>query len=286
MFLSKRGSVAIRLSKVSSMSDRQLIRVGIIGITGRMGREVARLIAERNDLMLVGAISSSTNVALGKTLKEAGICNSEVKIMGPDKLEYIAEKSQVIISFTNSTAEMKNLPIISKYGRAIVVGTTGFTDEQLSSLKDSVQNSPLLVSYNFSIGANVMFHIARLLSKLPKDFEISIIEAHHSGKLDAPSGTAKRIADIIMKERQYTKIVTGRQGESKRQLGELELLSIRAGGIVGKHTILAASQNELIAVKHESFSRSSFANGALMAATWLIGKKPGFYTMEDVLGFA
>ncbi|SRR5579875_87985 len=266
------------------MTDSGTVRVTLVGATGRMGREVARLLGAKPDIKLVSAIASPSSPALGKKLREAGVCDLDLEVQSPLALPEAARNSDAIISFTKPQAELANLTAISEQNIPLVIGTTGFTEEQMRTLKESVKNSPVVYSSNFSIGANLLFHLTHELALLPEEFEFSIIEEHHSGKSDSPSGTAKRLSEILMEERGYTKIVSGRSGDSRRRPDELEVFSVRAGGIAGRHSVIAAGQHEMITIGHDAFTRAAFAGGVLSATRWVVGRGPGFYTMKDVLG--
>jgi len=145
---------------------------------------------------------------------------------------------------------------------------------------------PCVMASNFSIGANMLFAMTSALKSLPADFDVSVLEMHHSGKADAPSGTAKTIAEMVSKARGYSTTVYGRSGMSKREKGELEVASFRGGGMPGEHAIYAFGPHEMLKFEHLAFSRSAFAQGALLAATWIAQRQePGVYSMLDVLGF-
>jgi 4-hydroxy-tetrahydrodipicolinate reductase len=166
----------------------------------------------------------------------------------------------------------------------VVIGTTGFSENQRARLESLVKPVPAVISPNFSVGANYLFALARELSRLPLGYDFSIVESHHSRKVDSPSGTASKLADIVKQQRGYTEIVHGRNGSSPRSASELEVFSLRGGGIPGQHEVLAAGPFETIRLEHTVFSRSAFAAGALLAAGWVIHQKPGLFGMEEVLG--
>jgi 4-hydroxy-tetrahydrodipicolinate reductase len=195
------------------------------------------------------------------------------------------KNADVYLSFTTPEAEMKNLPLVANLGIRIVMGTTGFSEDQSSTLKKEVgQKVPAVFAPNFSIGVSVLYKLLDSLKHLPDEYDISVVELHHRGKKDAPSGTAARIADIISDFKRYNKIIPGRSGLSIRQEGELEVSSIRAGGIPGIHEIYVAGAHEMLKIQHTSFSRSVFAQGALFAAKWVLDQeRAGIYTMEDML---
>jgi 4-hydroxy-tetrahydrodipicolinate reductase len=177
---------------------------------------------------------------------------------------------------------------VAASGRPLVLGTTGLSDAQQAFVLETLNGRvPCVMASNFSIGANMLFAMASTLRSLPPDFDISLIEMHHSGKADAPSGTAKTIAEAVSKARGYSTTVYGRSGLSKRAKGELEVASFRGGGMPGEHAIYAFGPNEMLKFEHLAFSRSAFAQGALLAASWVArGREPRVYSMLDVLGFS
>ncbi|MEM3479875.1 MAG: 4-hydroxy-tetrahydrodipicolinate reductase, partial [Candidatus Bathyarchaeia archaeon] len=171
-------------------------------------------------------------------------------------------------------------------GRKIVMGTTGFTNEQMKKIVEAVSNKvPAVFSPNYAIGVNILFRLLRAMKAFPEGYDFSIVEIHHSGKRDAPSGTAKKIGEIISEIRGYSNVSYGREGISVRKPSELEILAVRAGGVPGIHEIIVAGPYEMIRIEHTAFSRSVFAQGALYAVNWVYKQeKPGIYTMDDILG--
>ncbi|MCS7113916.1 MAG: 4-hydroxy-tetrahydrodipicolinate reductase [Nitrososphaerota archaeon] len=261
-----------------------MIRICVAGATGRMGRTVISEAMNRN-FEIVGAVASPKNPGLGKTLRELKVCDLDVPLYGPSRIREALEKADVYLSFTTPEAELVNVPEVADMGRRIVMGTTGFTEEQLNGLKTFVSSRvPAVFASNFSIGVNFMFKMLRQLVHLPDEYEISIVEAHHSKKRDAPSGTALSMAKIIAATRGYGKMVHGREKISLRARDELEVLSVRAGGIPGIHEVIVAGLYDMISISHVAFSRNTFALGALRAAEWVMKQRqPGVYSMEDVL---
>lgn len=262
-----------------------MIRICVAGATGRMGSTLLREAYGRKEFEIVGAVSSPNKVNLGKTLKSLGICDLNVKLVGPDRIKEAVENANVYISFTTPEAEMENLPSVAELKKKIVMGTTGFSDEQNLKLKEEFAHKvPAVFAPNFAIGVTVLFKLLQSLKFLPEGYDFSIVEIHHKGKRDAPSGTAVRLAEIISDFKGYSRIIHGRKGISIRRDGELEVCSIRAGGVPGIHEIVVAGKHEMLKIQHVSFSRSVFAQGALYAAKWIHNQqKPGLYSMEDVL---
>jgi 4-hydroxy-tetrahydrodipicolinate reductase len=234
---------------------------------------------------VTGAVSSSRDPRLGKTLRALGLCGSEIELQPPSSLADLLRSSDVCISFTNADAELANLQVYRDSGKPLVMGTTGFTTLQRTKLEATLRNRiPSVITSNFAIGANTLFALASAVGNLPREFDISLLEIHHSGKSDAPSGTAKTIAGIISKERGYSRVVQGRSGISKRTKDELEVSSFRGGGMPGDHILYALGPHEMLKLEHLAFSRLSFSQGALLSAEWLAaGRKPAIYGMFDVL---
>jgi 4-hydroxy-tetrahydrodipicolinate reductase len=249
-----------------------------------MGTALIKEAVKRN-FEVVGAVEAPGKESVGKTLRQLGVCNLDLKIVDSNSLEEALENAEIYISFTTPEAEVVNLPIVAKKGKKVVVGTTGFNEEQKKIVENAVKGKvPAIFAANFSIGVNIMYKMLETCKMFPSSYDFSIIEAHHSGKVDAPSGTAIKLGEIVSKIRGYTRSVYGRRGISKRKETEMEILSVRAGGIPGIHDIIIAGQQEMIRIEHISFSRSAFAQGALYAAEWLNKQKePKIYTMDDVL---
>ncbi|MBS7624306.1 MAG: 4-hydroxy-tetrahydrodipicolinate reductase [Candidatus Bathyarchaeia archaeon] len=256
------------------------------GATGRMGSTLIREAVARG-YRVVGAVAAKEDPNIGRTLRESGVCDLDVKIVDPAGIPEAVREADVYVSFTTPEAEVVNLPVVADLGKKIVMGTTGFTNEQMRRIVEAVSGKvPAVFSPNFAIGVNILFRLLRLMKIFPEGYDFSIVEIHHSGKRDAPSGTAKRMGEIISEARGYSTVSYGREGISVRKPGELEILAVRAGGVPGIHEIIVAGPYEMIRIEHTAFSRSVFAQGALYAVSWVYKQeKPGIYTMDDVLGW-
>lgn len=235
-----------------------MIKLGIAGVCGRMGRRIFELASYDKDFELTLALEKKGTPAIGKDLGKLKISSS------PDGLFLI----DVFVDFTTPEATEMNLDYVAKYKKATILGTTGLNDMQLKKVEDISGVVPIVFSPNMSVGVNVLFAILPEIAKrLGPDYSIEIVEAHHKAKKDAPSGTAKKfgqiLADTIKKE--------------------IPTHAIRLGDIVGDHTIIFCGNSERIEIKHQAHSRDLFAQGALKAAKWIIGKPPGLYSMQDVL---
>ena len=270
------------------MSPRTIrpLRVCLIGATGRMGALIARE-APVERFEISGAVAAPNDPGVGKTLRDLGSRDSDAKVSPPSALAGLLAKSDVCISFTSAQAEVSNLRTVVEGGIPYVSGTTGLTPQQRKDANAALTGKvPAVIASNFSVGANLLIAMSAALKALPQGFDVSIVEAHHSGKVDAPSGMAMSIAQEVSKARGYTKTVRGRSGASKRTPDELEVTSLRGGGTPGIHTVHAFGPHEMITLEHVAFSRSGFALGALQAAEWVTaaGREQRVYNMADVLG--
>ena len=264
--------------------------IGIIvcGIGGRMGGAVVRAIQQSENFKLTGAIDKPGSERLGKDAGEVSAA-ARLGIMITDKIDTVLQPNTVIIDFTNPQASLEFLRSAAKRRTPMVVATTGFNPKQQAEIKRLARRTPTLLSANTSLGINVL---VSLLSKAAKilgdDYDVEIIEAHHRFKKDAPSGTALALGRSIANafNRDLGKVaINGRQGiVGERTQKEIALLSVRAGDIVGDHTVIFGGIGERLEFIHRAHSRDTFARGALRAAEWLTKKKPGLYSMQDVLG--
>ncbi len=265
--------------------DESKHKLCVAGAGGRMGALIIQE-ARAKGIATVAAIETINHPQLGQTLSEMGISDQPTRLVGADKLSEAIKDADIFVSFTAPAADMINIPVAVSAGKKIILGTTGFTTEQNHQLVAAMSGKVSAVfSPNFSVGVNILFKLAEALNAFPPDFDFSLSEIHHTGKKDAPSGTAKKLEQILSVARGYTKTVYSREGISPRQPGELESFAIRAGGIPGIHNILVAGPYEMLRLEHTAFSRSVFAQGAVLAADWLSRQnEPKVYSMADVLG--
>jgi 4-hydroxy-tetrahydrodipicolinate reductase len=262
-----------------------MLRLCVAGAAGRMGNVVISEAAAKGH-QVTGAVEAQANPCIGRTLRELGICDFDTRIVGPDRISEAVRDADVYVTFTSPVAEVQNVPIVAALGKRVVLGTTGFTEEQNRQLREAVQGRvPAVFSPNFSVGVNILFNLARALKAFPQEYTFSISEIHHTGKKDAPSGTAKKLGQIIADVRGYTRTVYGREGISPRQPEELEIVALRAGGVPGIHDLIVAGPHEMLRIEHTAFSRSALAQGAVYAAEWLSRQtEPAIFSMGDVLG--
>ncbi|HWQ44064.1 MAG TPA: 4-hydroxy-tetrahydrodipicolinate reductase [Methanosarcina barkeri] len=262
-----------------------MINAAVLGACGRMGSLIVENITCSKDMQLVAAFDINN---FGKDAGEfAHVGNLGVQISEVKDLETVLKKTKadILIDFTAASATVVNAPIAARCGVNLIIGTTGLTAEQRKVIDDSIQKNQVsaVISPNYSVGVNVFFKIIREAAKYLADYDIEIIEAHHNQKKDAPSGTALRAADVISEALGGKDYVYGREGIAPRGK-EIGIHGVRAGDIAGDHTVLFAGNSERIEIKHMAHSRQIFANGAVKAAEWVCGQKPGIYSMDDVLG--
>jgi 4-hydroxy-tetrahydrodipicolinate reductase len=250
-----------------------MIKVVVCGAFGRMGQTIGRMVNESSDLELAGGIDLKPGSFFGRDIVESKNAEALLQRARPD----------VLIDFTIADAAVGNVKMAARNKVALVVGTTGFTNEQKAEMEKAIQgNVPAVISSNFSVGVNIFWQLLRDAGRLLKDYDIEVIEAHHRNKKDAPSGTAKTILQILDEEAGFRKKMYGREGMTIRQ-DEIGVHVIRGGDIVGDHKVLFSKNFETIELSHRAYDRSVFANGALHAARWVVGKNPGIYGMKDVL---
>lgn len=262
-----------------------MLKLCVAGAAGRMGRAIIQE-ARAKGIQTVGAVESSSNPAVGKTLRCLGISDQDTIVLSSDQLADALVEADVFVSFTCPSADLVNIPVAAGLGKRIILGTTGFTPEENRRVIEAMDGKvPAVFSPNYSVGVNVLFKLVESLKAFPSDYDFSINEIHHTGKKDAPSGTAKKIGEIVSKVRGYTKTVTGREGVSPRETGELEITALRAGGVPGIHDLIVAGPYEMLKIEHIAFSRNVLAQGAVCAAQWVSRQStPKVYSMADVLG--
>ncbi len=266
------------------------IGIIIIGALGRMGKEIAEITLSDNDCSLRGVVEYKNHPLQGKDYGlSTGIGPNSIFIT--DSISDIDCNNAVCIDFSSPQSLPRLLPSAVSKKAPLVIGTTGLTSEDTVFIQSFSSQIPILISPNMSLGVNILFHLTEMVaSRLKDDYDIEIIEAHHRFKKDAPSGTAKRLGEIVsdvLGLKYESCIQNGRKGisVSGRPRQEVGMHAVRGGDIVGDHTVIFAGIGERIELRHTAHSRSNFARGAINAAKWLINKKPGIYSMHDMLGF-
>ncbi|SCL75630.1 4-hydroxy-tetrahydrodipicolinate reductase [Methanoculleus chikugoensis] len=239
-----------------------------------MGTNIGRIVDEAPDMELVGGIDIREGTLFGTEVVPAAKIDAFLNEKKPD----------VLIDFTVAAAAVENIKAAARNDVALIVGTTGFSPEQRTTIASAVEGHvPAVISSNFSVGVNIFWKLVREAARELGDYDIEVTEAHHRYKKDAPSGTAKTILEILDQELGSREKVYGRVGETERK-GEIGVHVVRGGDIVGDHSVLFAGNFECIEVSHRAYDRAVFAQGAVRAARWVVGREPRIYSMQDVLG--
>jgi 4-hydroxy-tetrahydrodipicolinate reductase len=265
------------------------VRVGITGAAGRMGRTLIEALALSGDALVLGAALERPGSSL------LGTDSGELAGLGANGIPVTADLADVLasidvlIDFTVPEATLAHLDQCVPAGVALVIGTTGFTAGQQARLESAAGTVALCKASNFSTGVNVCFKLLKLAAQvLGEESDIEIYEAHHRHKIDAPSGTALSMGEVVADAlgRDLREVaVYGREGQTGARAREtIGFATVRGGDIVGDHTVTFAAEGERVEITHKASSRMAFARGALRAANWLAGKPPGLYDMQDVLG--
>ena len=264
-----------------------MIKVIVAGAAGRMGCRLVSLVRDSTALTLAGALEGKGHHALGEDAGEtAGAGHADIPIT--DDLAALMERGDVVIDFSAPEATLEHLRIVAQHRRAMVIGTTGFSASELDEVKSLGRQVPCVLSPNMSVGVNLIYKVVGEMAKiLGEEYDIEVIEAHHRLKKDAPSGTALKMAEVLALavNRDLDQVgVYARKGLiGERSRNEIGIQTIRAGDIVGDHTVLFGGMGERIEITHRASSRDTFARGALRAARWVVRQHPGLYDMMDVL---
>jgi len=257
-----------------------MVKVIVCGACGRMGRKIADILSQDEETQLVGAIEAKAHKALGTEVIP--------KVKVTDNLEKIIDRAEVVIDFTNPQASLENLEVAAKFKKAMVIGTTGHTEQEKKLVAEKAKIIPLLMAPNMSLGVNLLFKVVAGVAKVLKGYDVEIIEAHHNRKKDAPSGTAAKLEETIAQALNLNPKEAGIYGRKgmvgPRKPQEIGVHSVRAGDIVGEHTVIFAGTGERLELTHRAHSRDCFARGAVEAAKWIVKQPPGFHNMQDFLG--
>ncbi len=265
-----------------------MTRIAVTGAAGRMGKTLIEAVTINPETTLAAAIERPESTLIGVDAGElAGIGRLGVSVVGD--INQVVDDFDVLIDFTAPLATLANAGVCAANGKQMVVGTTGFSDEQKTELLSVADKTALCMASNFSTGVNLCFKLLEMAaSVLGDDVDIEIYEAHHRHKVDAPSGTALSMGEVVAGalDRNLKDVaVYGREGQTgARDSQTIGFATVRAGDIVGDHTVTFAAEGERVEITHKASSRMSFARGAVRAAHWLSDKKPGLYDMQDVLG--
>lgn len=265
-----------------------MTKVIVAGTAGRMGGRLVALLTQSDALTLVGALEGKGHESIGKDAGEVAGCERTGVLIGHDLAAAIG-LGEVVIDFSTPAASLAHLKIAAEHKRAMVIGTTGFSTSDLEEVRMLAKSAPCVLSPNMSVGINLIFKaIAEMAKTLGEGYDIEVIEAHHRLKKDAPSGTALKMAQVLAqatnRDLDHVGVYSRKGMIGERKPGEIGIQAIRAGDIVGEHTVLFGGMGERIEVTHRAQSRDTFAAGALRAARWVVSQPPGLYDMQDVLG--
>ena len=265
-----------------------MIRIIVTGACGRMGKAVLSAAFSDPDIEVVGAVEIKGHPSVGKDSKEVSFVGQNGVTISDD-LANVIGKGDVLIDFTNANSSMENFTVASREGKPAVIASTGFSDSQFETILKLSQAVPCVLSPNMSVGMNILFKLVEDITRIVEgEYDVEIVEAHHRGKKDSPSGTALRLAEIVSDRRRMKgqdHLIFGRKGlVRERKRGEIGVMAVRAGDIVGDHTVMFGGIGERIEITHRAHSRENFAQGALKAAKWVVNKSDGLFSMKEVLG--
>lgn len=264
-----------------------MIRAAVTGAAGRMGSTIIRVINETDGITLAGATEQPSSPSVGRDAGElAGIGSTGVKISG--NLEECLAHSDVVIDFTSAAASMAHLAAVARAGKSIVIGSTGFSPEQKAEIAGTA-GARIFFAPNMSVGMNLLFKLVYdAAAALGDAYDIEIIETHHRHKKDSPSGSAMRLLEAAASALGRDPVkdaVHGREGlVGERTVREIGMHAVRAGDVVGDHTVVFGALGERLELTHKASSRETFARGAVRAALWITGREPGVHDMMELLG--
>ena len=265
----------------------KIINIAVAGSSGRMGRTLIETVLRDPELRLAAALEQTGNAYIGKDAGELVGAPCGVKVS--DDVEAALKGCDALIDFTRPEGTLAHLDACRKLGVKMVIGTTGFDDSGKKAIADASRGMAIAMAPNFSIGVNVTFKLLEVAAKaLSSGYDVEVIEAHHRHKVDAPSGTALRMGEVVAQAlgRDLKQCaIYGREGHTGERKDEtIGFSTVRGGDLVGDHTVMFIGAGERIEVTHRASSRSNYANGAVRAARFIMDKKTGLYDMHDVLG--
>ena len=273
---------------MSQQENKKMINVGVIGAGGRMGRMLIEAVQDNPQTILTAAIERQGSSLVGADAGEvAAVGHLNVQIV--DDLQSVINDIDVLIDFSLPDATEQNMQICAANNVAMVIGTTGFNEQQEQMLATASEQVAIVYAGNYSTGVNLSLKLLGMAAKaFGKDADVEVIEAHHKHKIDAPSGTAYMMAEAVAEARgQNLKDVAvyGREGQTgEREAGSIGIHAIRGGEIIGDHTVMFIADGEVVEITHRARARMTFAAGAVRAATWIVQQPTGQYNMQDVLG--
>ena len=263
-------------------------RIAVMGAAGRMGKILIEAVGQAEGAKLTAAVDRPDSSLIGADAGELA-AQGKIGVTLAGDLNAVLDQFDVLIDFTHPSVTLKNLEICRRAGKAMVIGTTGFSPEERQQLETAAQEIPIVFAANYSVGVNLCLKLLDTAARvLGDEVDIEIIEAHHRHKVDAPSGTALRMGEVVANAlgRDLQKVaVYGREGQTgARERETIGFATVRAGDVVGDHTVLFAADGERVEITHKASSRMTFAKGAVRAALWLQTQPAGLYDMQDVLG--
>ena len=265
-----------------------MIKIAVCGAAGRMGHHIINAIVEAEGVQLCGALERPGHPQVGQDAGLLAGCGALGVAISED-LNAVVAGCDVLIDFTIPKVSLKNLEMCALHKKSIVIGSTGFTPDERALAVELAKDIPAVLAPNMSVGVNVCFKVLRDVAKtLGDDFDVEIVELHHNKKKDSPSGTAVRMGEVVAEAlgRDYNKVANyhreGICGERTKE--EIGMQTVRGGDIVGEHTVYFIGMGERIEISHRAMTRDMFSRGSVRAAKWVIGKAPGLYDMQDVLG--
>jgi len=265
-----------------------MLRIAITGAAGRMGKTLIEACQQAEDCSVSAAIERPGSSLIGADAGElAGVGALNVVLV--DDVNSVVNDFDTLIDFTSIETTLNNLEICRNNGKQIIIGTTGFDDQQKLKIQQAAEKTAVVFAPNMSVGVNLCLKLLQTAASiLNEDYDIEVVEAHHRHKVDAPSGTALRMGEVIAETlgRDLKECaVYGREGHTGARKPEtIGFETVRAGDIVGDHTVMFATDGERVEITHKASSRMTFAKGAVRAAKWLQDKDKGLYDMQDVLG--
>lgn len=265
-----------------------MVKVVVAGAAGRMGGRILNIMAAHPEIRITGALEKKGYPGVGQDLGR-GIAPALSGIIIEDNLGKILPDADVVISFTVPEASVEHLREAAKVGKAAVIGTTGFSESQMKEIRDLCSGARCVLSPNMSVGVNIMYKVlADVARALGDEYDVEIMEIHHRMKKDAPSGTADKMAQVMAtalgRDLKATAIYQRHGIIGERPARAIGIQSLRAGDIVGEHTVIFGGMGERLEIIHRAHSRDNFAQGAVRAALWVVNQPNGLYDMMDVLG--
>lgn len=266
------------------------MKIIVIGPRGKMGKLITQIAAGRDDMELVAGVAPKGRDYIGSDLGAVAVVGRELGVPVVDDLESVIDNCDVIIDFSTKEMGMEVLAAAVSHKKALVCGTTGFSPEEMQRFQDAAKEIPMLYAANTSKLVNIMNKLLELVTQIAgEDLDIEILEMHDRWKKDAPSGTAREMGEVMagaLGKELCDIAVYGREGASPREPGTIGYHSLRAGNIPSSHTVYFGGMGERLEITHHSYNWECFARGACDCAAYLAGKKPGFYTIKDVLNLS